>query len=92
MTEQKKQRLITAIVTAVETVIDSEEDTKIRQDQPTEMLTIREAAQTIKGLSEYTVRQLVAQGKVPSIRTGTGKNGKILVPKYALLKHLTGAQ
>ena len=92
MTEQKKQRLITAIVTAVETVIDSEEDTEIiKQDQPTEMLTIREAAQTVKGLSEYTVRQLIAQGKVPSIRTGTGKNGKILVPKYALLKHLTGA-
>ena len=92
MTEQKKQRLITVIVTAVETVIDSEEDTEIRQDQPTEMLTIREAAQTVKGLSEYTVRQLVAQGKVPSIRTGTGKNGKILVPKNALLKHITGAQ
>ena len=91
MTEQKKQRLITAIVTAVETVIDSEEDTEIRQDQPTEMLTIREAAQTVKELSEYTVRQLVAQGKVPSIRTGTGKNGKILVPKKALLKHITGA-
>ena len=66
MTEQKKQRLITAIVTAVETVIDSEEDTKIRQDQPTEMLTIREAAQTVKGLSEYTVRHLALYNELPN--------------------------
>ena len=43
------------------------------------MITIREAAQTVKGLSEHTVRQLTAQDKIPSIRTGAGKNGKILV-------------
>ena len=90
MTELKKQQLISAIVTAVEKVIDSGEDTEVKQGQPTEMITIREAAQTVKGLSEHTVRQLVAQGKIPSIRTGAGKNGKILVPKNALLKYLTG--
>ena len=90
MTELKKKQLISAIVTAVETVIDSAEVSN-KQEQSTEMLTIREAAQTIKGLSEHTVRQLVAQGKVPSIRTGAGKNGKILVPKNELVKYLTGA-
>ena len=86
MTELKKKQLISAIVTAVETVIDSEEVSN-KQEQPTEMLTIREAAQ----MSEHTVRQLVAQGKVPSIRTGAGKNGKILVPKNELVKSLTVA-
>ena len=91
MTKLKKQQLISAIATAIETVIDGEDDTEIKREEPTEMLTIREAAQTVKGLSEHTVRQLVTQGKVPSIRTGAGKNGKILVPKAALLKYLIGA-
>ena len=91
MTKLKKQQLISANVTAIETVIDGEDDTEIKREEPTEMLTIREAAQTVKGLSEHTVRQLVTQGKVPSIRTGAGKNGKILVPKAALLKYLIGA-
>ena len=90
MTELKKKQLISAIVAAVESVIDSEEMV-IKQEQPTEMLTIREAAQTVKGLSEHTIRQLVVQGKVPSIRTGIGRNGKILVPKNELVKYLTGA-
>ena len=43
--------------------------------------TIKECADMINGLSEHTVRQMVKQGKVKSIRTGVGKNGKILVNK-----------
>ena len=39
------------------------------------------SADMINGLSEHTVRQMVKQGKVKSIRTGVGKNGKILVNK-----------
>lgn len=46
-----------------------------------EMLTIKECAGLISGLSEHTVRQLVKQGKIKSIRTGEGKSGKILVNK-----------
>ena len=49
--------------------------------QKVELLTIKECADMINGLSEHTVRQLVKQGKVKSIRTGVGKNGKILVNK-----------
>lgn len=86
MTTFERQQLIAAITTAVETVFDSE----VKQEQLTEMLTIHEAAQTVKGLSEHTVRQLVAQGKVPSIRTGLGVKGKILIPKAALLDYLNG--
>ena len=88
----KRQQLIAAITTAIETVFDGEDKSEIREDKPTEMLTIHEAAQTVKGLSEHTVRQLVAQGKVPSIRTGAGKNGKILIPKSALLDYCNGAR
>ena len=46
-----------------------------------ELLTIKECADMIDGLSEHTVRQMVKQGKVKSIRTGVGKNGKILINK-----------
>ena len=88
----ERQQLIAAITTAIETVFDGEEREDVKQDKPTEMLTIHEAAQTVKGLSEHTVRQLVAQGKIPSIRTGAGKNGKILIPKAALLDYCNGAR
>ena len=88
----KRQQLIAAITTAIETVFDGEDKSEIREDKPTEMLTIHEAAQTVKGLSEHTVRQLAAQGKIPSIRTGAGKNGKILIPKAALLDYCNGVR
>ena len=89
----ERQKLIAAITTAIETVFESEDKSAVeQQDKPTEMLTIHEAAQTVKGLSEHTVRQLAAQGKIPSIRTGAGKNGKILIPKAALLDYCNGAR
>ena len=50
-----------------------------------EMLTIKECTEVVRGLSEHTVRQLVAQGKVKYIRTGQGKHGKILVNKEDLV-------
>lgn len=52
-----------------------------------EMLTIKESAELIGGLSEHTVRLLVKQGKVKSVRTGEGRNGKILVNKADLLAY-----
>jgi len=55
-----------------------------------EMLTIKESAALISGLSEHTVRQLVKQGKVKSVRTGAGKNGKILVNKADLIAYFNG--
>lgn len=92
MTLFERQQLIAAIITAIETVFDGENKSEVEQDKTTEMLTVHEAAQTVKGLSEHTVRQLVAQGKIPSIRTGAGKNGKILIPKAALLDYCNGAR
>ena len=59
--------------------------------QSVEMLTIKECTNAVKGLSEHTVRQLVAQGKIPYVRTGVGKRGKILISKAALLEYFGGA-
>lgn len=53
-----------------------------------EMLTIKECAKEVKGLSEHTVRRLVARGEISSFRTGEGKRGKILVPKSSLLDYI----
>lgn len=55
--------------------------------KPVEMLTIKECSEAVKGLSEHTVRQLVAQEKIPYIRTGQGKRGKILISRAALLEY-----
>ena len=55
--------------------------------QSVRMLTIKECTEVIQGLSEHTVRQLVAQEKVKSVRTGEGKRGKILVNKADLVAY-----
>ena len=52
-----------------------------------EMLTIKECTEVIYGLSEHTIRNLVMQGKVKSIRAGEGKRGKILISKDSLLDY-----
>lgn len=61
------------------------------EDKPTdtvEMLTIKECTEAVHGLSEHTVRKLVAQGKVKYLRTGEGKHGKILVNKADLIRFM----
>ena len=92
MTTEIKQEMIKMVIEILENAITvSEVDTKTADDNaPIELLTIHECSQVVNGLSEHTVRQLVKQGKIPSIRTGAGKNGKILVPKTALLNYLNG--
>lgn len=64
------------------TIKVDEADAQIPDDDnaPIELLTIQECTQVVNGLSEYTVRQLVAQWKIKYIRTGEGKRGKILIP------------
>jgi len=64
--------------------------TKAPTADKVEMLTIKESAALISGLSEHTVRQLVKQGKVKSVRTGEGRNGKILVNKADLIAYFNG--
>ena len=54
------------------------------------MLTIKECTEAVKGISEHTIRKLVAQGRVRYIRTGAGERGKILICKQSLLDYLGG--
>ena len=94
MTMKNKQELIAQIVALLNEVIEAEEkEIKPAPEAaaPIEMLTIKECVKAVSGLSEHTIRQLIAQGKIPYIRTGQSKRGKILINKSALLKYLNMA-
>ena len=94
MTMKNKQELIAQIVALLNEVIEAEEmeaEPIPSISAPIEMLTIKECVKAVSGLSEHTVRQLIAQDKIPYLRTGQGKRGKILVNKSALLKYLNSA-
>ena len=56
------------------------------------MLTIKENAVLISGLSAHTVRKLVEQGKIKYVRTSEGKRGKILVNKADLIAYFNGVK
>ena len=90
MKTEIKQEMIKMVIEILENAIKvNEVETQTSNDNaPIELLTIQECTQAVNGLSEYTVRQLVAQGKIKYIRTGEGKRGKILIPKQALLDYL----
>lgn len=94
MTINSKQELISKIVTLLNELIDVEEKSSDipPTDKKVEMLTIKEYTELVKGLSEHTVRQLVMQDKIPYVRAGKGKNGKILIAKSALMSYLNGLQ
>ena len=83
---------IIAKISALLRQLEDEEPTKKEiennSEKPLEMLTIKECTEAVKGISEHTIRQLVAQNKIPYIRTGQGKRGKILINKSALLGFL----
>lgn len=95
MTMRNKQELIQEVVALLNAMIEVDEERPLTlttsSDALVEMLTIKECAQQISGLSEHTVRQLVLQNKIPHIRTGQGRCGKILIPKSALLNYLSSA-
>ena len=93
MTLLKKKELITQIAQLLEQLIEAEApepapQSVLAETQPLEMLTVKECAALVNGLSEHTVRQLVAQDKVAYVRAGNGVRGKILVSKASLLKYL----
>ena len=92
MTIKQKREIIVAVSALLEKMIPVEEDTPmITVSKPTlpEMLTVKECAALVTGLTEHTVRMLVKQGKVKYIRCGEGARGKILVSKDSLLKYLS---
>ena len=58
------------------------------QQSPIEMLTIKECAKLVPGLSAHSVRKLVQQDKVKFIRAGEGTRGKFLINKDSLIDYL----
>ena len=93
MTIMQKNELITQVTQLLNKLIDVETEstaspTMPLADKPLEMLTVKECAALVEGLSEHTVRQLCAQDKIAHVRAGAGRNGKILVSKVSLLKYL----
>jgi excisionase family DNA binding protein len=85
MTQERKNAIVDDIMALLIQLTDEEAVAETKA-KPVEMLTIKECTEVVRGLSEHTVRQLVAQGKVKYIRTGQGKRGKILINKEELLK------
>ena len=91
MTQAKKQDIIARVTSLLNKLLDDEEPTtESSTEQPVEMLTIKECTQEIRGLNEFTIRQLIARNEIPFVRAGQGKNGKILIPKAALIAYLNG--
>ena len=93
-TTQKKEIVDNILELLIQLTEDGENSTPQTTTAPTsnkvEMQPIKESAALISGLSEHTVRQLVKQGKVKSVRTGAGRNGKILVNKADLVAYFNG--
>ena len=96
MTSTEKKQLITQITNLLEQLIEAkstepEPKPEPSVDEPIEMLTVKECAALVDGLSEHTVRQLVSQNKIAYARAGAGKRGKILISKKSLLEYLGAA-
>ncbi len=90
-TTQKKEIVDNILELLIQLTEDGDNSAPQTTNAPTsnkvEMLTIAECTEVIQGLSTHTVRQLVKQGKVKSVRTGEGRNGKILVNKADLMAY-----
>ena len=86
MTTTEKNKIIDEIMNLLIQLAENNSQST-PENKPVEMLTIKECTEVIQGLSEHTVRQLVAQGKIKSVRTGEGKRGKILVNKSDLISY-----
>ena len=80
------------IMSEISQILDNYINNQPAISKSVEMLTINECCELVTGLSKHTIRELVWQGKLNSIRAGAGKNGKILVSKTSLLAYLENNQ
>ncbi len=90
MSHERTQEILQQVTQLLNSLTENEPAQQETKQEKVEMLTVRECSEVIKGLNEYTVRQLIARKEIPSVRTGQGKNGKILVPKAALVAYFNG--
>ena len=90
MTIAEKREIVNTIINLL-LQLTAEEDV---QEQPAtysvKMLTIKECTELIEGISEHSIRMLIAQGKIKAFRTGEGIRGKYLVNKESLLSYFSG--
>lgn len=92
MTKDRKNEIMSQIFELVKELAYDMNRFEFTADKPApdtiEMLTIKECTDIIPGFSEHSVRKLIKQGKVKSIRTGEGERGKFLVNKDSLIDYL----
>lgn len=91
LTREQKETMLNQILELMTAIAYDEpvESAPVTEKKPekVKMLTVKECTELIDGLSEHTVRMLVAQNKIKYIRTGEGVRGKILVNKADLLNY-----
>lgn len=92
MTKERKTELIAQLVNVLSELIETNDSEQVAEVVPSavEMLTVKECTETVRGLSEYTVRKLIVQGKPPYLRAGDGQRGKMLINKVDLLTYFNG--
>lgn len=92
MTTSRKNELIAQLVNILSELIEANDPEQVSEVKPdaVEMLTVRECTEAVKGLSEHTVRKLIAQGKLSYLRAGDGVKGKMLINKADLLAYFKG--
>ena len=88
--KRKQTEIIDRILDLLTELVDDKPANPQVKTPQMEMLTIKECTEAVRGISEHTVRKLVAQGRVRYIRTGEGERGKILISKQSLLDYLGG--
>ena len=88
--KRKQSEIIDRILNLLTELTEDAPAEKQTETVPMEMLTIKECTKAVRGISEHTVRKLVAQGRIRYIRTGEGERGKILISKQSLLDYLGG--
>ena len=95
MTNVKREEIIATMSSLLEQLVENEPPKTVEFSpvpDTVEMLTVKECCSAVKGLNEYTVRQLVARNEIPYVRCGVSKRGKILIPKAALLAECSGGR
>ena len=92
MTTNRKNELIAQLVNILSELIEANDSEQVAEvtSNAVEVLTIKECTEAVKGLSEHTVRKLIAQGKLPYMRAGDGQRGKMLINKADLLAYFNG--
>ena len=90
MTESNVERIVANMIydLVARYVTEPKSPAENTPEKKEEMLSIKECVARIEGLSEYTLRKLIKQNKVISIRSGEGENGKFLVNFNSLLEYL----